>query len=231
MPSGVAFVSMGTVAPKPRVVSRAPSMPIDSSCFFMASARRRDNSMFAWAVPALSVWPSISSRTSGFAFRKSVSWLMNAMLSGFISALFLSKVMAWVAFDRAIKSAERFGLPGPVDRWKQLCKEIHADVCAHGFDRERNAFMQAYGSSEMDASVLMIPLVGFLPADDPRVVGLGRLLHAGLGLRTRLAQLGARGRRAAAGSLGPALCCCLQGDVLHNSLKCGLMSTSGKVIK
>ncbi|QDX21039.1 glycoside hydrolase family 15 protein [Pandoraea pnomenusa] len=82
-----------------------------------------------------------------------------------------SKVMAWVAFDRAIKSAERFGLPGPVDRWKQLCKEIHADVCAHGFDRERNAFMQAYGSSEMDASVLMIPLVGFLPADDPRVVG------------------------------------------------------------
>ncbi|AKC70090.1 glycoside hydrolase family 15 protein [Pandoraea oxalativorans] len=82
-----------------------------------------------------------------------------------------SKVMAWVAFDRAIKSAERFGLPGPVDHWRRLCKEIHADVCANGFDKERNAFMQAYGSSEMDASALMIPLVGFLPPDDPRVVG------------------------------------------------------------
>ncbi|MCI3206015.1 MULTISPECIES: glycoside hydrolase family 15 protein [Pandoraea] len=82
-----------------------------------------------------------------------------------------SKVMAWVAFDRAIKSAERFDLPGPVDHWRQLCKEIHADVCANGFDKSRNAFMQAYGSSEMDASVLMIPLVGFLPPDDPRVIG------------------------------------------------------------
>ncbi|AJP56938.1 glucoamylase [Pandoraea vervacti] len=82
-----------------------------------------------------------------------------------------SKVMAWVAFDRAIKSAERFGLPGPVDHWRRLCKEIHADVCANGFDKARNAFMQAYGSSEMDASVLMIPLVGFLPPDDPRVIG------------------------------------------------------------
>jgi GH15 family glucan-1,4-alpha-glucosidase len=82
-----------------------------------------------------------------------------------------SKVMAWVAFDRAIKSAERFGLPGPIDHWRRLCKEIHADVCMHGFDKERNAFMQAYGSSEMDASVLMIPIVGFLPADDPRVIG------------------------------------------------------------
>ncbi|MGR9584848.1 glycoside hydrolase family 15 protein [Pandoraea sputorum] len=82
-----------------------------------------------------------------------------------------SKVMAWVAFDRAIKSAERFGLPGPVDHWRRLCKEIHADVCANGFDKQRNAFMQAYGSSEMDASVLMIPLVGFLPPEDPRVIG------------------------------------------------------------
>jgi GH15 family glucan-1,4-alpha-glucosidase len=82
-----------------------------------------------------------------------------------------SKVMAWVAFDRAINSAERFGLPGPVDHWRRLCKEIHADVCTHGFDKGRNAFMQAYGSPEMDASVLMIPLVGFLPADDPRVIG------------------------------------------------------------
>jgi len=82
-----------------------------------------------------------------------------------------SKVMAWVAFDRAIKSAERFHLPGPVDHWRKLCREIHDDVCKHGFDKSRNAFMQAYGSDEMDASALMIPLVGFLPPDDPRVIG------------------------------------------------------------
>ncbi|ALS62758.1 glycoside hydrolase family 15 protein [Pandoraea norimbergensis] len=82
-----------------------------------------------------------------------------------------SKVMAWVAFDRAIKSAERFNLPGPVDHWRKLCQEIHTDVCTHGFDKTRNAFMQAYGSDEMDASALMIPLVGFLPPDDPRVIG------------------------------------------------------------
>lgn len=82
-----------------------------------------------------------------------------------------SKVMAWVAFDRAIKSAERFHLPGPVDHWRKLCREIHDDVCKHGFDKSHNAFMQAYGSDEMDASALMIPLVGFLPPDDPRVIG------------------------------------------------------------
>lgn len=82
-----------------------------------------------------------------------------------------SKVMAWVAFDRAIKSAERFHLPGPVDHWRKLCREIHDDVCKHGFDKSNNAFMQAYGSDEMDASALMIPLVGFLPPDDPRVIG------------------------------------------------------------
>ncbi|WP_087723203.1 glycoside hydrolase family 15 protein [Pandoraea sp. PE-S2T-3] len=82
-----------------------------------------------------------------------------------------SKVMAWVAFDRAIKSAQRFNLPGPVDHWRKLCQEIHTDVCTHGFDKTRNAFMQAYGSDEMDASALMIPLVGFLPPDDPRVIG------------------------------------------------------------
>ncbi|MGC7404088.1 glycoside hydrolase family 15 protein [Pandoraea pneumonica] len=82
-----------------------------------------------------------------------------------------SKVMAWVAFDRAIKSAERFHLPGPVDHWRKLCREIHDDVCKHGFDKSHNAFMQAYGSDEMDASALMIPLVGFLAPDDPRVIG------------------------------------------------------------
>jgi GH15 family glucan-1,4-alpha-glucosidase len=82
-----------------------------------------------------------------------------------------SKVMAWVAFDRAVKSAEGFGLDGPVEKWRGLREVIHAEVCRKGFDPDRNAFVQSYGASEYDASLLMIPLVGFLPAGDPRVVG------------------------------------------------------------
>jgi GH15 family glucan-1,4-alpha-glucosidase len=82
-----------------------------------------------------------------------------------------SKVMAWVAFDRMVKAVERFGDEGPVDRWRQIRDEIHREVCEHGFDRERNSFVQSYGSTELDASLLMISLVGFLPSDDPRVRG------------------------------------------------------------
>ena len=82
-----------------------------------------------------------------------------------------SKVMAWVAFDRAVKAVERHGLDGPVDRWRQLRAKVHAQVCRSGFDAARNTFTQYYGSTELDASLLMIPLVGFLPADDPRVLG------------------------------------------------------------
>ena len=82
-----------------------------------------------------------------------------------------SKVMAWVAFDRAIKSVERFGLEGPVDRWRILRDEIHDAVCRHGFDTARNTFVQSYGSSALDASLLLIPSVGFLPPHDPRVIG------------------------------------------------------------
>jgi GH15 family glucan-1,4-alpha-glucosidase len=81
-----------------------------------------------------------------------------------------SKVMAWVAADRAVKAVERFGLQGPVDRWRELRSRIHDNVCANGFDRERNSFVQSYGSKELDAALLLIPLVGFLPADDPRMV-------------------------------------------------------------
>jgi GH15 family glucan-1,4-alpha-glucosidase len=81
-----------------------------------------------------------------------------------------SRVMAWVAVDRMIQSAERFQLDGPIDRWKQLRQAIHEDVCSNGFNARRNTFVQFYGSSELDASLLMIPLVGFLPPDDPRVV-------------------------------------------------------------
>ncbi len=82
-----------------------------------------------------------------------------------------SKVMAWVAFDRAVKAVERFGLDGPIDRWKRLAAGIHEEVCREGFDRERNTFVQFYGSKLLDAALLMIPLVGFLPAADPRVRG------------------------------------------------------------
>jgi GH15 family glucan-1,4-alpha-glucosidase len=82
-----------------------------------------------------------------------------------------SKVMAWVAFDRAIKAVERHGAPGPVDRWRQLRNEVHREVCRNGFDTHRNTFTQYYGSEDLDASLLMIPLVGFLPATDSRVVG------------------------------------------------------------
>jgi GH15 family glucan-1,4-alpha-glucosidase len=82
-----------------------------------------------------------------------------------------SKVMAWVVFDRAVRLAERFELDAPLERWRQVRDEIHAEVCERGYDRERRTFTQYYGSQELDASVLNIPLVGFLPGDDERVSG------------------------------------------------------------
>jgi GH15 family glucan-1,4-alpha-glucosidase len=82
-----------------------------------------------------------------------------------------SKVMAWVAFDRAIKDVEAFGLDGPVERWRQVRDAIHAQVCAEGYNTRRNTFVQSYGSPHLDASLLLIPQVGFLPHDDPRVRG------------------------------------------------------------
>jgi GH15 family glucan-1,4-alpha-glucosidase len=81
-----------------------------------------------------------------------------------------SAVMAWVAFDRAIKSAERFGLKGPVERWIAVRREIHREVCTHGVDHDRGVFVQSYGAKALDSALLRIPLVGFLPADDPRVI-------------------------------------------------------------
>jgi GH15 family glucan-1,4-alpha-glucosidase len=82
-----------------------------------------------------------------------------------------SKVMAWVAVDRAVKSVEAYGLQGPLDAWRALRARIHAQVCEQGFNAQRNAFVQVYGSRELDASLLMIPVVGFLPPEDPRVRG------------------------------------------------------------
>jgi GH15 family glucan-1,4-alpha-glucosidase len=82
-----------------------------------------------------------------------------------------SKVMAWVALDRAIKSAESFKLAAPLRRWKHLRERIHAQICRFGFDAELGSFVQAYGSKQLDASLLLIPMVGFLPAHDPRIRG------------------------------------------------------------
>ena len=82
-----------------------------------------------------------------------------------------SKVMVWVAFDRAIKDAEANGLEGPIDRWRELRDQVHAQICDKGFDRRINSFVQFYGSTHLDASLLLIPQVGFLPPDDPRVLG------------------------------------------------------------
>lgn len=91
-----------------------------------------------------------------------------------------SKVMAWVAFDRCVKAVERFGQDGPVERWRRTRDRIHAEVCKAGFDAKRNTFVQSYDSTELDASLLLIPLVGFLPPDDPRVHGTVAAIETGL---------------------------------------------------
>ena len=97
-----------------------------------------------------------------------------------------SKVMAWVAFERAIKAYEDGGgssdgkLNQRVDAWRKVRAEIHADVCENGFDTELNSFVQAYGSKQLDAALLRIPIVGFLPASDPRVLGTVAAIEARL---------------------------------------------------
>jgi GH15 family glucan-1,4-alpha-glucosidase len=99
-----------------------------------------------------------------------------------------SKVMTWVAFDRGIRSAETFDLDAPLDKWRALRDEIHRDVCAKGFDAEANAFVEHYGAKMLDASVLLLPAVGFLPANDPRIQGTiaaieNHMMHRGFVLR------------------------------------------------
>lgn len=101
-----------------------------------------------------------------------------------------SKVMAWVAIDRAIRTAEEFNLEGPLAEWRDLREIIHAQVCALGFDKARNSFVQYYGANKVDASLLMIAIVGFLPATDSRIVGTvaaieQELLQDGFVLRYR----------------------------------------------
>jgi GH15 family glucan-1,4-alpha-glucosidase len=81
-----------------------------------------------------------------------------------------SAMMAWVAVDRGIKSAEQFGLEGPVERWRALRDTIHREVCSQGYDSNRGVFVQEYGGTALDAALLRVPLVGFLPPEDPRVI-------------------------------------------------------------
>jgi GH15 family glucan-1,4-alpha-glucosidase len=119
-----------------------------------------------------------------------------------------SRVMVWVAFDRAVRAVEEHGLPGPVDRWRTLRDEVHAEVLVKGFDTARGTFTQHYDTLEVDASLLMIPLVGFLPPDDERVVGTiaaveEDLMRDGLLLRYRT-QSGVDGLR---GDEHPFLAC------------------------
>jgi GH15 family glucan-1,4-alpha-glucosidase len=99
-----------------------------------------------------------------------------------------SKIMAWVAFDRGLRMIDEFGLDGPRDQWQALAEEIHADVCAHGFDPQLDSFVQSYGSKWLDGSLLLIPTTGFLPPHDPRIASTvraieGRLLADGFVMR------------------------------------------------
>jgi len=101
-----------------------------------------------------------------------------------------SRVMMWVAFDRAVQAIERHGLDGPADEWREIREQIRARVLAGGYDAERNTFVQHEGTSEVDASLLILPLVGFLPGDDPRIAGTIKaveedLLRDGLVMRYR----------------------------------------------
>ena len=115
-----------------------------------------------------------------------------------------SKVMAWVAFDRAIRFHEEFDREGPVDLWRSLRDEIHAEVLQRAWSEEKQAFTQSYDSTDLDASVLLMPLVGFLPATDPRMVSTVEAIRRELtveGLDPSLPAPG-RGRRRAAGRRG-----------------------------
>src|SRR5881275_2534222 len=119
-----------------------------------------------------------------------------------------SKVMAWVAFDRGVRSVETQDVDGPVEHWRALRDEIHAEICELGFDAGLGSFTQSYGSQELDASLLLIPLVGFLPADDPRVAGTveaieRELLDDGLVLRYRRHDDGVDGLPAGEGAFLP----------------------------
>ena len=112
--------------------------------------------------------------------------------------------------DRAIKTVEQFGMTGPVDRWRAARERIHREVCEKGFDAELNSFTQSYGSKRLDASLLLIPTVGFLPPSDPRVLGTISAVERGLvrdGFVARYLTQEARGADGLAGREGAFLAC------------------------
>ena len=115
-----------------------------------------------------------------------------------------SRMMAWVAFDRAIICTERYGLEGPIAKWREVRQQIHDEICMKGFDEKKNSFVQSYGGSTLDASLLLMPQVGFLSPDDPRITGTiaaveRELLRGGLVMRysTNLTDDGVGGREGA----------------------------------
>ena len=91
-----------------------------------------------------------------------------------------SKVMAWAGVDRAVRTVENHHLPGPLSRWRALREHIHTDICTHGYNAERGSFTQSYDSDHLDAALLLLPRVGFLPYDDPRIVGTIEAVRAEL---------------------------------------------------
>jgi GH15 family glucan-1,4-alpha-glucosidase len=136
-------------------------------------------------------------RTHGLEFTKS-AWALQKVLLDYLERLWSepdsglweirgeprhfvhSKVMAWVAFDRAVRSVEEQSLDGPVESWRDVRDRIRAEVCERGFDAELGSFVQSYGSKDLDASLLLLPLVGFLPAGDPRMRGTIEAIERGL---------------------------------------------------
>ena len=122
-----------------------------------------------------------------------------------------SKVMAWVAFDRAVKLVECCELDGPIDRWRSVRDQIHAEICSKGYDAERNTFTQSYGARELDAALLRLPIVGFLPPDDPRIVGTVNAIRRDLsnadGLVLRYSSGGGENVDGVSGGEGALLAC------------------------
>ncbi len=106
-----------------------------------------------------------------------------------------SKIMCWLAFDRVIASATEYGLEGPVERWREVRDEIHAEVCARGYDAASNSFVQYYGADTVDAALLWMPLIGFLPIHDARVQGHHRAHREGADLQRAGVPLSHRERR------------------------------------
>ncbi|HEY1609508.1 MAG TPA: glycoside hydrolase family 15 protein, partial [Paraburkholderia sp.] len=137
--------------------SRCAGLPPDDDAWSL-EIRLVDHLQQLWREPDDSIW-EVRSGARQFTF---------------------SKVMAWVAVDRALRTAKQFGMCAPNARWTALADEIRDDVLARGFDRHLNSFTQSYGSRRLDASCLLIPVTGFLPIDDPRVDGTVSAIEAGL---------------------------------------------------